>query len=313
MPSYPEDGIQLVAVTDISHGKDVVFSPDKSTGGSVTGLNLLVQEVKDSNLLHIFKKGGPIMYPLLIASVISLSAVLERIIFLFGVYLGGNSKDKNNFFSAVKDFNFERAIDISKRSRSYIVHALGCALKHRETSLENASIQFALESEMKKFRKGIPLLDSIITLAPLLGLMGTVTGMMGSFSLIGGELSTPGAITGGIAEALIATAFGLGIAITTLIPFNYLNTKTEKARLELETAFAQLEILLQNNCRKLAMIEELAVSTPSISMTAELINISNNHTLNHSIPYPIEVTLAPSGGDLAPAEAMASYAISLER
>ena len=97
---------------------------------------------------------------------------------------------------------------------------------------------------MKRFRRGIPALDTIITLAPLLGLLGTVTGMMGSFSLIGGELSTPGAITGGIAEALIATAFGLGIAITSLIPFNFLNTKMEAANTELESAATQMELLM---------------------------------------------------------------------
>ena len=67
---------------------------------------------------------------------------------------------------------------------------------------------------------------------------------MGSFSLIGGELSAPGAITGGIAEALIATAFGLGIAITALIPFNLLNTKMEEARLEIELAATQLELMM---------------------------------------------------------------------
>jgi biopolymer transport protein ExbB len=76
--------------------------------------------------------------------------------------------------------------------------------------------------------------------------LGTVTGMMGSFSLIGGELSSPGAITGGIAEALIATAFGLGIAITSLIPFNFLNTKLEEAQQEIESAGTQLELLVQN-------------------------------------------------------------------
>jgi hypothetical protein len=87
-------------------------------------------------------------------------------------------------------------------------------------------------------------LDTVITLAPLLGLLGTVTGMMGSFSLIGGELSAPGAITGGIAEALIATAFGLGIAITSLLPFNFLNARVEGARHELEAAATQLELLV---------------------------------------------------------------------
>ena len=68
--------------------------------------------------------------------------------------------------------------------------------------------------------------------------------MMGSFSLIGGELSAPGAVSGGIAEALIATAFGLGIAITALLPFNYLNTKLEEASGEIESAATQLELLV---------------------------------------------------------------------
>jgi len=120
---------------------------------------------------------------------------------------------------------------------------LGYALRHKEKSLANALL-YAQEQETKRFRRGIPILDTVITLAPLLGLLGTVTGMMGSFSIIGGELSSPGAITGGIAEALIATAFGLGIAITSLIPFNYLNTKMEEARLEIESAATQLELLV---------------------------------------------------------------------
>jgi flagellar motor component MotA len=95
-------------------------------------------------------------------------------------------------------------------------------------------------------------LDTVITLAPLLGLLGTVTGMMGSFSIIGGEFSAPGAITGGIAEALIATAFGLGIAITALLPFNFLNSRLDEARHEIESAATQLELLVhrQHGCRR---------------------------------------------------------------
>jgi len=75
---------------------------------------------------------------------------------------------------------------------------------------------------------------------------GTVTGMMGSFSLIGGDLGAPGAITGGIAEALIATAFGLGIAILSLLPFNFLNTKLDEAGHDIDAASTQLKLLVES-------------------------------------------------------------------
>ena len=93
--------------------------------------------------------------------------------------------------------------------------------------------------------RGISLLDTIITLAPLEGLFGTVTGMIHAFGLLGAsELGAPTAITGGIAEALIATAFGLLIAMVALLPFNYLNERLEQARREIENAAAQVEMLL---------------------------------------------------------------------
>ena len=98
---------------------------------------------------------------------------------------------------------------------------------------------------MKRFNRGLSILDTSITLAPLLGLLGTVTGMIHAFGLLGTqELNAPVAITGGIAEALIATAFGLGIAILSLIPFNFLNSQAEQARHEIEDAGTRLELLL---------------------------------------------------------------------
>ena len=118
------------------------------------------------------------------------------------------------------------------------------ALTHRETSLSQAILR-AASLELKRFSRGLPVLDTVITLAPLLGLLGTVTGMIHSFNLLGNtELGAPTAITGGIAQALIATAFGLGIAIAALIPFNYLNARQEEARHEIEDATSQLELLL---------------------------------------------------------------------
>ncbi len=184
------------------------------------------------------------MWPLVCASVLALGAVIERVNFLIGERRKRDPQLMRDFFTAVRQGDVERAIHMSDSTEFYVVRALGYALAHKHTSLEHALL-YAQEYELKRFRRGIPMLDIVITLAPLLGLLGTVTGMMGSFSLIGGELSTPGAITGGIAEALIATAFGLGIAITALIPFNVLNFREEKARLEIESAATQLLLLLQ--------------------------------------------------------------------
>lgn len=213
-----------------------ITMPEKVSGKFKT----LLQK---TSLIHIFKKGGLIMWPLLFASILALGTVIERIIFMIGEQRTCDPQAMETFFSAVGQGNTEFAIRTSKESGFYVVRALGYALTHRERSLASALL-YAQEMELKRFRRGIPILDMVITLAPLLGLLGTVTGMMGSFSLIGGELSTPGAITGGIAEALIATAFGLGIAITALIPFNLLNTRMEKARLEIESAATKLELLM---------------------------------------------------------------------
>ncbi len=211
---------------------------DPSRGGALKEL------VQKTNLIHIFEKGGPIMWPLLICSIIALGVVIERVIFLLGTRRKRDPKAMESFFAAAGRGDMDAAIRIGNESKFYVVRTLAYALSHKEGSLANA-VLYAQAAELKRFRRGIPILDTVITLAPLLGLLGTVTGMMASFALIGGDLSAPGAITGGIAEALIATAFGLGIAITSLIPFNILNTKLEEARAEIESAATQLELLLQ--------------------------------------------------------------------
>lgn len=211
---------------------------DTSRGGALKAL------IQKTNLIHVFEKGGPIMWPLLVLSVLALGVVLERLLFLANERRKRDADSLGGLFVAVEKGDLTKAIAIGTQSGYFVVRALSYALSHREGSLSNALV-LAQARELKRFKRGIPILDTVITLAPLLGLLGTVTGMMGSFSLIGGELSAPGAITGGIAEALIATAFGLGIAITALIPFNFLNARLEDARHEIESAATQLELLVQ--------------------------------------------------------------------
>jgi biopolymer transport protein ExbB len=209
---------------------------DASRGGA------LEQLIQRTSIVHIFKKGGPIMWPLLFVSLLATATVMERIVFLARERSRSDPETMQDFMAAVDHGRFDQAVEIAGRTKDFVVRALGYALAHRERSLPSALL-YANARETKRFTRGIPILDTSITIAPLLGLLGTVTGMMGSFSLLGGELSAPAAITGGIAEALIATAFGLGIAIVALVPYNYLNNRTEQARHELEAASAQLELL----------------------------------------------------------------------
>jgi len=210
---------------------------DPSLGGALKAL------VQRTNLIHVFQKGGPIMWPLLFASILAFGTVIERCLFLLNERRKRDPKALEQLFAEVQEGEIENAVRTSKQSRFYVVRTLGYALENRRQSLAS-TLMYAQGKELKRFRRGVPILDTVITVAPLLGLLGTVTGMMGSFALIGGELSTPGAITGGIAEALIATAFGLGIAITALLPFNFLNARLDEARHELESAGSQLELLM---------------------------------------------------------------------
>ncbi|NUN92810.1 MAG: MotA/TolQ/ExbB proton channel family protein [Verrucomicrobiae bacterium] len=195
-------------------------------------------------MISIFLKGGPIMWPLLVTSLVALTVVVERFLFIWSERRKREPEAVEGLLSALEKGDAREAIQVGHRSRDFVARTLAYALEHREKSLSNALLRRA-NVELNRFRRGLAALDTIITLAPLLGLLGTVTGMIHAFGLLGGaELDAPVAITGGIAEALIATAFGLAIAIVSLIPFNYLNTRLEEARHELEDAASQMELLL---------------------------------------------------------------------
>lgn len=195
-------------------------------------------------MFQLFVKGGPIMWPLLITSIVALTVVIERVIFLVREQKKRNPELVGEILSNCEKGDVDLAVDAGLNSKDYVVRVLIYGLSHKELSFSNALLR-AANQELKRFNQGISVLDTIITLAPLLGLLGTVTGMIRAFSLLGGgQLDAPAAITGGIAEALIATAFGLAIAIIALIPFNYLNSKLEEARHEIEDASTHLELLL---------------------------------------------------------------------
>jgi biopolymer transport protein ExbB len=198
-------------------------------------------------MIQLFLKGGPMMWPLLLTSLAALTVVIERLVFTIGEQMGRQPAVVAEIFAAVERGDLEAAQRAGERSRDFVARTLAYGLRHREVSYSNALLA-AANVELQRFNRGISVLDTIVTLAPLEGLFGTVTGMIHAFGLLGNsELGAPAAITGGIAQALIATAFGLVIAMVALVPFNYLNARLEQARHEIETASAQLEMLLLRN------------------------------------------------------------------
>ena len=233
----PLDGGMNEGVATLLASGEGTLPLDPSRGGALKAL------VQKASIIHIFIKGGPIMWPMLAASVVALAVVLERLIFLFNEQRRRDPKCVSRFFGHVARNEIDEAIAVASPSRDAIASTMAFALENRDASLSHALV-FAETRTIRRYRRGIAVLDTVITLAPLLGLLGTVTGMMGSFAVIGGDLSSPGAITGGIAEALIATAFGLIIAIICLIPFNYLNNRIEVVESELLAAGEQLKLLL---------------------------------------------------------------------
>ena len=116
-------------------------------------------------------------------------------------------------------------------------------LNHQHASLQGA-LQVAAGIEIKRAGRFLVVMDTLVTLAPLLGLLGTITGLIRSFSFLGNEELAVQAVTGGIAEALIATACGLGIAIFALIPFNFFTSRVSNLEFELQTAATNLEVML---------------------------------------------------------------------
>lgn len=212
---------------------------DPSRGGA------LKEVLARGSLLHYFERGGPIMWPLLFVSILAVTVIFERLVFLAREKRRRDTGAVESIIDSVSKGNVNAAIAAGKGSQDYVARALTYALEQREKSLPNALIR-AGGQEMVRFNRGISILDTCITVAPLLGLLGTVTGMMGSFGMLGGgELSAPAQITGGIAEALIATCFGLGVAVTALLPMNYLHSQSDKARHEMEDASNHLEILMK--------------------------------------------------------------------
>lgn len=198
-------------------------------------------------MLEFFYRGGPVMYPLLFCSLLSLTLIIERLIFWIREERKRDEKLLMKFMDLIEKNDFTAAKDLTKDTHDYVIRVLVCGIVHRDFSLRDA-LQMSADTETGRMRKYLPILDTMITLAPLLGILGTVIGIIRSFNMLGAiGVENPGMVTAGIGQALITTAFGLIIAIFALIPFNYFQSKINAAVSEMEKYGTNLEIIVEKN------------------------------------------------------------------
>lgn len=199
--------------------------------------------------IQFLLNGGPIMWPLFACAIIAVAVMIERFIV---INRAGHDNEAlvEQVRGQLKQGRVNEALALCEQSPGPIGGLIASAIRNRD--LDSDSIERAMEElalrETPVLYKRLGVLDTIITIAPLLGLLGTVTGMIKSFHIVGattGANNTAG-ISGGVAEALIATATGLAIAIVTLIGYNYLTEQVKQAIAEMEIRATQIMNILAN-------------------------------------------------------------------
>lgn len=197
--------------------------------------------------LHYLMRGGLVMWPLFLCGFVSVAVMIDRFLAI-GVAVRSNKLFMANVAALLKAGKHDDALALCEKSPNRIAKLIagGIRSKHLDVrSIERVMEEVALR-ELPLLYERLSVLDTIVTLAPLLGLLGTITGMIRAFHIVAavsgpnGLSSNPAAITGGVAEALIATAAGLSIAIFTLPAYNFLTERVKENVSEMELRAAQV-------------------------------------------------------------------------
>ena len=172
--------------------------------------------------MEFLTKGGPVIIPLIICSVMAVVIVIERIMF-FSRRFNPDQREFNILKQFLGQGKISEAKQMVSRWNTSLGRILFAAIKQKESnpSLIESVAQSAGELEVKYLQRGLNLLDSIVTASPLLGLLGTVTGIIKAFNALavsGGNQSAQ--LGAGISEALYNTALGIAIAIPALFFVN---------------------------------------------------------------------------------------------
>ncbi len=192
---------------------------------------------------NFFDRGGPLIWPLVACSLVSLTVTIERIFFWwrFDRCRRRSAAVLESIFWETEQCRLPQALEEAQASPAAIVGVLAAGLRHSNYGfVENMEI--AANDAIARMKQGLAVLDTIITMAPLLGILGTVFGIIRSFRVLGaGDISSSVAVNLGVAESLISTAAGITVALLTLVPFNALVSKVQRETRRMEQTIAQFE------------------------------------------------------------------------
>ncbi|MBN2208046.1 MAG: MotA/TolQ/ExbB proton channel family protein [Candidatus Coatesbacteria bacterium] len=194
------------------------------------------------SLFWLFKAGGPVMWPLLLSLLIGVGFSVER-----GIAFWTGSINAREFMvkidAHVAKGDIKGALALCEATRGPIAAVIKAGLLRWDKGRKQVekAIETAGSGAMSKLERGLTVLASVANIAPLLGFLGTVTGMIRSFGVIAkAGLSDPGLVAAGISEALITTAAGLIIAIPVLSAYNYFTSVVAKSALQMDESTSQL-------------------------------------------------------------------------
>ena len=209
--------------------------------------NIMTFPVITANtVIDFIHRGGPIMIPVMITALLAVVVVAERVAWWIGLQRRRDPALLESIFAALEERRIDEAKTLAATSLDPVISMIHHGLHHHHSSLQGA-LQVSAGLELQKAGRFLTAMDTIVTLGPLLGLLGTVTGIMGAFGSIGATELAVEKVTGGIGEALIATAAGLGIAIFTLIPLNFFHARLAKLQFDLEAAATNVEVLTSSH------------------------------------------------------------------
>ncbi len=216
-------------------------------------------------MLDLFNKGGFLMYPIFFCSLLAIAIFFERMFYLKSIKTS-TRKFGNRISDLIRKGNINFAITACRKNFSPISQIILAALLKYGSSREEIkeAIEDTANQEVVILERNLPILATVGNIAPLLGLLGTVFGMIKGFQVISTMgVGNPEALAEAISQALLTTAFGLSVAIPTIVAYNYLAHRVDRQIREMEATSVEILELLsvkQDNYEEGVKIDEILSS-----------------------------------------------------